>query len=41
MLDQLDMAPTYFNKRVVALHRVPKEAWRLGLMTAEDYPAGC
>ncbi|WP_067133689.1 tyrosine-type recombinase/integrase [Microtetraspora malaysiensis] len=32
-----DWSPSHVNKHLVALRRVLKEAWRLGLMTSEDY----
>jgi integrase len=32
-----DWSPTYANTHLVAVSRVLKEAWRLGLMSGEDY----
>ncbi|RCG18221.1 site-specific integrase [Sphaerisporangium album] len=37
MLDEQGPAATYLNKHLNALRRVLEEAWRLGLMSAEDY----
>ncbi|MFC7384862.1 tyrosine-type recombinase/integrase [Sphaerisporangium rhizosphaerae] len=37
ILAERGWSPAYVNKHLVALRRVMREAWRLGLMTAEDY----
>jgi site-specific recombinase XerD len=36
VLQSQDWSPAYINKHLVALRQVLREAWRLGLMTAED-----
>ncbi|WP_283136666.1 tyrosine-type recombinase/integrase [Rhizohabitans arisaemae] len=34
-------SPSHVNKHLVALRRVLREAWRLGLMTAEEHARAC
>lgn len=37
LLTETGHSPSHVNKHLSAMRRVMKEAWRLGLMTAEDY----
>jgi len=37
LMTERGWSPSYVNKHLVALRRVLRESWRLGLMTAEEY----